>query len=77
MAAIREALAETCRRIANAAVRAGRSADSVTLVAVSKTVPAARVLEAVAAGQIDFGENYAQELRDKAPAVPGDLGNTR
>lgn len=42
---------------------------TVTLVAVSKTRPAADVVEALAAGQVDFGENYAQELRDKADEV--------
>ena len=42
------------------------------LIAVSKTRPAAEVREALAAGQVDFGENYAQELRDKADEVgPG------
>ena len=41
----------------------------VTLVAVSKTQPAAAIREAHAAGQRDFGENYAQEWRDKAEAL--------
>jgi hypothetical protein len=48
-----------------AAIRAALP-PSVTLVAVSKTRPAEDVREALAAGQVDFGENYAQELRDKA-----------
>jgi PLP dependent protein len=43
--------------------RAGRS--DVTLLAVSKTMPAEDVAAALAAGQRDFAENYAQELRDK------------
>lgn len=44
----------------------------VRLVAVSKTRPAADVRTAMAAGQRIFGENYAQELRDKAEEVgPG------
>jgi len=42
---------------------------TVTLVAVSKTHPAESVREAYAAGQRDFGENYAQEWRDKATAL--------
>jgi len=42
---------------------------SVTLVAVSKTHPAEAIREAYAAGQRDFGENYAQEWRDKAAAL--------
>ena len=41
----------------------------VTLVAVSKTHPASAVREAYAAGQRDFGENYAQEWREKADAL--------
>ncbi len=43
-----------------------------TLLAVSKTVPAERVQEAIAvAGHTLFGENHAQELRDKARVVAG------
>lgn len=41
----------------------------VALVAVSKTQPAAAIREAHAAGQRDFGENYAQEWREKADAL--------
>ncbi len=41
----------------------------VTLVAVSKTQPPAAIREAYAAGQRDFGENYAQEWRAKADAL--------
>ncbi len=48
-------------RIAAAAERSGRLADAVTLVAVSKTYPSACVVAAVAAGQLDFGENKVQE----------------
>ena len=48
----------------------------VTLVAVSKTFPAAAVREAHAAGQLDFGENYAQEWREKADAL-ADLTDLR
>lgn len=49
-------------------VRAGLPGH-VTLVAVSKTQPASAVREAYAAGQRDFGENYAQEWREKAEAL--------
>jgi len=54
-----------------AARAAGRNPADVTLLAISKTVPAERVREALAAGQTLFGENYAQELRDKARVVAG------
>ena len=53
-------------RLRVAAENSGRDPALVTLVAVSKTRPAEDVKEALAAGQRDFGENYAQELRDKA-----------
>jgi pyridoxal phosphate enzyme (YggS family) len=43
----------------------------VTLLAVSKLKPAELIREAYAAGQRDFGENYAQELRDKAAELAG------
>ena len=52
-------------RIAAACKRAGRSTEEVTLLAVSKTKPMEDVLEAAAAGQRCFGENYVQELTAK------------
>lgn len=63
---IPERLAEVQARIADATSRAGRPRDSVRLVAVSKTKPAEAIRIAYAAGQRDFGENYVQELVDKA-----------
>ena len=58
-------------RIEAACARSGRSPADVLLVAVSKTMPVESVRAAAAAGQRDFGENYAQELRDKAAEVSG------
>jgi pyridoxal phosphate enzyme (YggS family) len=59
-------------RVAEAARRSGRPPESVNLVAVTKTVPAERVLEAMHQGQRVFGENRVQEARSKAAAVgPG------
>ena len=55
--------------IAEAAVRAGRDPSSVKLLAVSKTFDAGAVIEAAAAGQFAFGENYLQEAIDKQQAV--------
>jgi hypothetical protein len=46
-----------------------RVPPGVTLIAVSKTQPAAAIREAYAAGQRHFGENYAQEWREKAEAL--------
>lgn len=45
----------------------------VTLVAVSKTKPAADIKELYDLGQRDFGENYVQELTDKQPNLPADI----
>lgn len=53
-------------RVDTACAKAHRSPSEVTLLAVSKLQPAAAIREAYAAGHRDFGENYAQELRDKA-----------
>ena len=63
---------ETVRAaIAAAAARAGRRAEEIELVAVSKTHPPEDVSEAVAAGQFVFGESRIQEARAKIPLSPG------
>ena len=66
---IQSRLNEVRCRVAQACVAAGRSPKSVGLIAVSKTFPNACIQEAHAIDQVDFGENYAQELRDKAEAL--------
>jgi PLP dependent protein len=68
---IRERLAVVRRRIEAAAERSGRVASSVTLVAVSKTMPVEAIREAVAAGAGILGENRVQEARDKIAALAG------
>jgi len=62
-------LAAVRSRIEAAARAAGRAADNVTLVAVSKTHPAASVRDALAAGHRVFGENRVQEAEAKYPAL--------
>ena len=62
-------LAAVRRRIEAAAGAAGRPPDSVTLVAVSKTHPAASVREALAIGHRTFGENRVQEALAKYPQL--------
>jgi PLP dependent protein len=62
---IRDRAAAVRERIARAAARAGRAADAITLVAVSKTFPADAVREAFEAGLRDFGENKVQEAEKK------------
>jgi pyridoxal phosphate enzyme (YggS family) len=66
---IAAALERARARVADAARDAGRPDGEVRLVAVSKKMPASDVQAALAAGQRDFGENYAQELRDKRSAI--------
>ena len=58
-------------RIARAATAAGRDPLSVTLLAASKTQPAALIEQAVAAGQRSYGENYVQEAVEKMDALTG------
>lgn len=58
-------------RLQAACAAAGRPAEAVTLLAVSKTFPAADVQEAHACGQRAFGENYVQELQQKSEALAG------
>jgi hypothetical protein len=60
--ALRESVRAACRR-------AGRPEGSVELLAVSKLQPLEALREAYAAGVRAFGENYAQELRDKSAAL--------
>jgi hypothetical protein len=64
-------LAEVRRRIAAAAMAAGRDPTAVTLVAVGKAFPAAAVQAAVDAGATDLGENRVQEAAAKRPQVSG------
>ena len=69
MATIADNLQAVRDRITRAARAAGREAEKITLLAVSKTHPAQRVLEAVGAGQRAFGENYVQEAVLKMDAI--------
>jgi pyridoxal phosphate enzyme (YggS family) len=69
---IRERLARVREQIAKAAQRAGRPAEDVTLIAVSKTFDPATVQQAVDAGTRDLGENRVQEAVAKVAMVNGD-----
>jgi pyridoxal phosphate enzyme (YggS family) len=64
-----ERIRQVRARIAEAAERSGRSAEAVTLVAVTKTVPVERVRLAYEAGLRVFGENRVQEAREKISAL--------
>jgi pyridoxal phosphate enzyme (YggS family) len=62
-------LSATQARIAAAAMRYGRSPQSVQLLAISKGQPASALQLIAEAGQRDFGENYVQEALDKIAAL--------
>lgn len=65
---IRERLARIRETVREEALRAGRDEQEITIMGVTKTVPAHRVNLALAAGVTLLGENRAQELRDKFDA---------
>jgi pyridoxal phosphate enzyme (YggS family) len=67
----RAARGEVLARIAAACARSGRDPRTVTLVAVSKTVPPDALRDAVSAGLDLLGENRVQEAAGKAAEVPG------
>jgi PLP dependent protein len=66
---IPERLAAVRAGIDEATKRSGRPAGSVRLVAVSKTKPIEAIRKAYEAGQRDFGENYVQEMVEKARSL--------
>jgi len=68
---VRENLQRIQERIAGAAARAGRGAEEVTLIAVSKTHPASAIREAYEAGIRHFGENRVQEWEGKRAETDG------
>ena len=74
MGNLRDNLERVRATIADAAARAGRTADEITLVAVSKTKPAELVAEAYGLGVRAFGENRVQEAEEKIPRVRELLG---
>ena len=68
---VRENLLRMQERIAGAAARAGRNADEITLIGVSKTHPANAIREAFEAGVRHFGENRVQEWEGKRTGTEG------
>ena len=71
------ALEEIAARIAAALARAGRPGDAVTLVAVSKLQPEARVRAVLETGQRVFGENRVQEAEERWPPFLAEFPGTR
>lgn len=70
---VKENLKEVEEKITAACERAGRDRNEVTLIAVSKTKPMEMIEEAYSAGKRDFGENKAQEMKEKHDALPDDI----
>ena len=70
MADIAKNLAEVHARIDAACRRAGRKRSEAQLVAVTKQRSLGEVLELLRLGEMHFGENRAQEVRDVVPLVP-------
>jgi pyridoxal phosphate enzyme (YggS family) len=68
---VRENLLRIQERIAQAAVRAGRRVEEITLIGVSKTHPASAIREAYEAGIRHFGENRVQEWEGKRTGTEG------
>ena len=73
MSSIAENLERVREQIAQAAAKVGRAVDEIELVAISKTHDAAKVREAIEAGQTLFGESRVQEARVKIPELPSNL----
>jgi PLP dependent protein len=73
MASIAKNLERVHEQIAQAATKAGRLADDVELVAISKTHDAEKVREAIEARQTLFGESKVQEARAKIPDLPSSI----
>lgn len=66
---LKQRLEHIKERIRQAAKSCNRNPDSIRLVAVSKTVPAETVKEAIEAGATILGENYVQDAREKFDAL--------
>ncbi|KAK4794252.1 hypothetical protein SAY86_012246 [Trapa natans] len=67
------ALRSVMLRVRQSAERSGRRPELVRVVAVSKTKPISLIREVYDAGHRCFGENYVQEIVDKAPQLPEDI----
>lgn len=70
---IRENLLKVEENMKAACERAGRKPEEVTLIAVSKTKPMEMIEEALACGKREFGENKAQEMKEKCDTLPKDI----
>ncbi|MCL7025995.1 hypothetical protein MKW94_006104 [Papaver nudicaule] len=67
------ALRSVMHRVRQAAEKSGRNAEQVRVVGVSKTKPLSLIRQLYDAGHRCFGENYVQEIVEKAPQLPQDI----
>jgi pyridoxal phosphate enzyme (YggS family) len=70
---IAENLKKVEDKITESCIKCGRNRSEIRLIAVSKTQPIEVIREAINTGIKDFGENKAQELRDKSELIAGDF----
>jgi pyridoxal phosphate enzyme (YggS family) len=73
MNSVSQNLERVREQIEQAAVKADRAVEDIDLVAITKTHPAEKVLEAIEAGQNLFGESRVQEARAKIPDLPSNI----
>ena len=74
---IKENIGTIRERIIKPASKAGRDPDSIKLLGVSKQIPKELMVEAYRGGLLDFGENYAQEFRDKYVALSPEMSDAK
>jgi pyridoxal phosphate enzyme (YggS family) len=70
---LKQRLSDVRGRIEKACVKAGRSVDSVRLIAVTKNHPAETAQSLIDLGVRDIGENRVQEIEEKVPQLHGDF----
>ena len=68
---IKNNIIEIKRRISEAAERVGRDPEEVRILGVTKKKSSEDIIEALKSGLHEFGENYAQEFRDKYNELDG------
>jgi len=66
---IKDNIAIVQQQLKQAAIQSGRTQEDIRLIAVSKTKSTEMILQALAAGQIAFGENRVQEALGKIEAL--------
>lgn len=76
MKSIPDAIRDVRERIYNSAIRVGRIADEIRLVAVTKTIDIPSIIEAIEAGVTILGENRVQEAQEKISDLRSQISNS-